>query len=82
MTDREIKISHAILKALHDMDGGQAGEITLHGEATQICPCSVAEFTAALALCDTQGWVTGVKSRFKGKLWSINDAGEGALLQM
>lgn len=82
MTARELKICKAILQVLHDLDGGQLVEVALHGETNVKCECGLAEFTAALKLCDTKGWLTGVPGKFSGRKYNINDAGEAALLEM
>jgi len=83
MTAREIKIAKSILQVLHDLDGGQAREVSLHGEAYVLCQCSRTEFEAVLHLCDVNGWLTGVQAKLgQGKKWSINDQGEAALLEM
>ena len=84
MTAREIKISKAILDVLHDLDGGQSTEVLIHAEVNvrlgEMVP--LAEFNYNLAICDSRGWLTGVKSKFGGKKWNINDAGEAARLEM
>jgi hypothetical protein len=83
MTSREIKISKAILDVLHDIDGAQAGEISLHAEVNLKVECGATEFTAVLALCDRQRWVTKVPAKLTGKFkYNINDAGEAARLEM
>jgi hypothetical protein len=82
MTDRETKISKALLDVLHNLDGAQAGELTLHAEVNLLVPCSATEFSAVLDLCDRQKWITGVKARVTGKMkYNLNDAGEAARLE-
>ena len=82
MTIKELKLCKAILDVLHELDGHQIHELPLHAEANLRCPATASEFSTALALCDRSKWVTGIHSKFKGTLWSINDAGEAALIQM
>lgn len=83
MTTREAEIAKAILDVLHEEDGRQLEEITLHVAVTKRCPCALREFDAALVQVDQHGWVTGVKGRILGRLkWNINDAGEAARLEM
>jgi hypothetical protein len=82
MTTRESKIAKALLDVLHNLDGGQAGELTLHAEVNLMVPCSATEFGAVLALCDRQKWITGVTARLTGKMkYNLNDAGEAARLE-
>ena len=82
MTAREIKISRRILNYLHELDGGQAHALTIHGEIGGIGAATSAEFDAVLAELDRSKYVLGVKSKFKGVLWSISDLGESARLEM
>jgi len=83
VTPGEIKIAKAILQVLHDLDGGQMRELPLHAEVNLLAPCTVAEFNSALGICDTKGWLTGVKEKLTNKRkWNINDAGEAQLLEM
>ena len=82
MTKKETKIARAILTVLHEVDGGQLHELPLHAEANLVCECTRAEFEAALKQCDTQRWIIGIRSKFKGLLWNISDAGEAALAEM
>lgn len=84
MTDREVKLTKAILTVAHDLDGGQIGEVLLHAEVNlRVTPTATkAEFEAALALCDQRGWIIGVQSKFAGRKWNISDAGEAARLEM
>jgi hypothetical protein len=82
MTKNEIKIIKAILYVLHEVEGGQLHELPLHAEVCLLRECSLAEFAAALKICDTHRWVIGIHSKFRGRLWSISDAGEAAALEM
>lgn len=84
MTARELTIVAAVLEYLHVLDRGQATESQIHAECGHLSPPpSVAELRHAVEYCDTQGWVTGVPSRFAGKMkWNITDAGEGARLEL
>jgi hypothetical protein len=82
MTKREIQITQALLDVLHETDGAQLGEITLHREVTLIVECSATEFAAVLKQCDTRKWLTAVPARTTGTMkYNINDAGEAARLE-
>jgi hypothetical protein len=87
MTQREQKILKAVLAFLHALDRAQATDLVIaanaFGEAFGTPKPSVGELAAVLAMCDAQGFVTGVAARFGGKMkWSISDAGEAALLEL
>ncbi len=84
MTKREQKLCKAILDVFHNMDGAQADERIIQAEAQLVIADNIplAEFNAALALCDARGWITGVKSKFTGAKYNINDRGEAARLEM
>ncbi len=83
MTAREIKIIRSLLNALHDLDGLQAGEITLHGAVNLLVPCGAQEFSEALKLAAEKKWINQVASRHTGKMkYNIVDAGEAARLEM
>jgi hypothetical protein len=76
MTAREIKIARRLLDYLHSLDGGQAHALTIHAEIGGLSFCTGEEFDAVLAELDRNRWVSGVKTEFKGVLWSITDLGE------
>ena len=86
MTNREQQICKAILDVLHARDGAQMVEPMIHAEVQVLLredeKVSLVEFNAALDICDKRGWLTGVKGKFSGRKWNINDAGEGARLEM
>jgi hypothetical protein len=84
MTAREKQICKAILAVLHDRDGAQMVEPMLHAEVQLRLDEKVplAEFNAALAFANSAGWLTGIKGKFSGLKWNINDAGEAAHLEM
>lgn len=82
MTSREIKIAKKILDALHELDGGQAHALTIHGEIGGLSLCTTAEFDEVIVWLDTKKYVVGVKTEFKGVLWSISDLGESARRKM
>lgn len=84
MTQREQRIVRAILNVAHNLDGGQIDERLLHAEVNlAITPtASLAEFTAAVSICDTRGWLIGVQGKFGGRKWNLSDAGEAARLEM
>ena len=82
MTAHEIRIAKRILDALHELDGGQAHALTLHGAIGGLGACAGSAFDATLAELDRRRWVIGVQTKFKGVLWNISDAGEAARLEM
>jgi hypothetical protein len=84
VTERKKKIVKSILEVLSNLDGGQIAEPTLHAEANlRIVPsASKGEFDDALKYCDDRNWVTGIESKFGGKLWQSNDMGEAVRLQL
>lgn len=84
MTAREIKIAKAILETLHDSDGAQMIEVVIHADVTVSLQEKIplAEFDAAMSICDKRRWLTGVAGKFGGRKWNINDAGESARLEL
>ena len=83
MNAHDVKITKAILDVLHDLDGRQASEITLHTEVNIICPCLVGEFETVLKECERRRYITGVQGKFtQGRKWNIADAGEAARIEM
>ena len=82
MTTTEIKIARRILDVLHELDGGQAHALTLHGAIGGLGMCPASAFDATLAELDRRRLIIGVRTKFKGVLWSISDAGEAARLEM
>ena len=76
MNAREIKITRRILDYLHGLEEGQAHALTIHAEIGGLQCCTGAEFDGVLAEMDRQRWITGVKTEFRGVLWSISDLGE------
>jgi hypothetical protein len=82
MTTHEISIAKLILNYLHELDGGQAHALLIHGSIGGLGVCTAAEFDAALAELDRRRWVIGVKTKFKGVLWNLSDAGAAARLEM
>jgi hypothetical protein len=82
MTLKELKLCHAILEVLHELDGHQIHELPLHAETNLRYTATASEFSSALALCDRKKWVTGLQSKSQGVLWNINEAGEAALIEL
>jgi hypothetical protein len=82
MTPHEIKIAKLILDYLHELDGGQAHALTIHGQIGGLGCCPGAEFDAILAELDRHRWVIGVKTKFRGVLWNLSDAGAAARMEM
>lgn len=83
MTERELKVTKAILEVLHEEDGRQVSEISLHGGVTALCTVGVTEFNAAIALCDKHRWITVYQPRLTTvRKINITDAGEARLLEI
>lgn len=84
MTRRQRTITTAILDVLYALDGGQLLETILHAEVNlRLSPTATfGEFEDALRHCDAARWLTGVQSRFGGRLWNLSDAGQAARLEM
>lgn len=82
MTAREIKIAKLILTVLHNLDGGQAHPIMIHGEIGGMSVCNVDEFDEVIAELNRSKFIIGVTTQFKGTLWSISDLGESARRKM
>lgn len=82
MTAYEIGIAKRILDYLHELDGGQAHALMIHGEIGGLAAGTAAAFDATLAELDRRKLVIGVQTRFKGVMWNISDAGEAARLEM
>ena len=83
MTNRELKLTKALLDVLHNLDGAQAGEIALHAEVNLSLTCGATEFAAALKLADANKWITGLPARLTGKMkYNLNDAGEAVRLEL
>jgi hypothetical protein len=82
MTARETKIAKRILEHLHELDGGQDHGMSIHAAIGGLNFCTSGEFDSTLAALDTAKLVIGVKSKFKGFMWNISDAGEAARLEM
>ena len=84
MTQREIKLTRAVLDYLHAADRGQRTEIQIHAGAfetfDEVAP-STAELTAVLKNCDAEKWIVGVPTRFRVMKWNITDAGESVRLE-
>jgi hypothetical protein len=82
MTEREIKITKALLDALHELDGAQAGEITLHADVNLRVECSATEFADVLKSATNKKWVNALPSRLTGKnKYNLTDAGAAARLE-
>lgn len=82
MTSRETIIAKKILAHLHELEGGQEHPLSTHAQIGGLNVCGSQEFEAVLGLLDQRQFIVTVQSKFKGKLISISDAGEAALLQM
>jgi hypothetical protein len=82
MTAHETRIAKRILNHLHELDGGQAHALTIHAELGGLNVCTTSDFNDTLAELDRRKLVIGIQSRFRGVLWSISSAGEGARGEM
>jgi len=82
MTARETLIGKKILDALHALDSGQAHTLAIHADVGGYTLCSGTEFDAVMAELSTRRYVVGIKSKHRGMLWNISDAGEAARLEM
>lgn len=82
MTTHEIDIAKRSLNFLHELDGGQAHALTIHSAIGGLAAGTASEFDATLAELDRRKFIIGIKTKFKGVMWSISDAGEAARLEM
>lgn len=84
MTAREQLIAKKVLDHLHDLDGGQATVLEIHGSIGGLTFCGAAELDGVMAVLDAQKLVTAVKARFSNHVLKFNltDAGESARLQL
>lgn len=84
MTNRQIGIAKSILQAFHDLDGGQAHELSIHSDASLIFRALIPknEFDETFAELNQAGCLLGVKTKFKGTLWSITSIGEQTRQEM
>jgi hypothetical protein len=82
MTTRESKILKALLDVLHNLDGAQAGELTLHAETNLTVECGATEFADVLKQAVNRKWINALPSRITGKnKFNLTDAGEAARLE-
>jgi hypothetical protein len=86
MTHRQIGIAKAILQALHDTDGGQLHEISIHADANLIFRTMIPlpEFKEVFGQLNALGCFIGVpSSKFnKDMLWSLTAKGEQTRQEM
>lgn len=84
MTRRELAICKAILDYLHDLDGDQAQELSIHAGASEnfFALIPKTEFDVQFKHCAKEGWLLRVDNKYKGALWSISNSGELARQQM
>ena len=78
MTQRQIGIAKAILDTMHDWDGGQGHEITIHADANLLFRTTIPknEFDEVFKELNAQGCFIGIETKFKGTLWSLTPVGE------
>lgn len=82
MNTQQTLIAKKILDFLHDEEGRQVHSLTIHGEIGGLNACSSADFNSALEELNRTGFVIRVKTKFRGEVWNISDAGEAARLEM
>lgn len=84
MTKRHIAIAAAILEAFHELDGGQAHELTLHADANKHFRALIPknEYDEVFAELNQEGCFMGVPTKFKGTLWSLTPKGEQTRQEM
>lgn len=83
MTKRQIKLCKHVLDILHELES-PVGDVLLHAHVNEHAGEYVPlhEINEVLELCDRNGWVITVKSKFKGPLRNISDAGRAARQEM
>ena len=78
MTHRQRAIAKAILEALHNRDGGQLDEISIHADACllfrEMIPKN--EFDEAFGTLNRDGCFIGVKLKYGVTMWSLTARGE------
>jgi ADP-heptose:LPS heptosyltransferase len=82
MTARETQIAKKILDCLHNEEGRQLHAQTIHGEIGGLNVCNTRDFENVLNELEKMKFVIGVKTKFRGEVWNISDAGEAARLEM
>jgi len=78
MTPRQRNIAKAILEALHDRDGGQLDEISIHADACLLIHEMIPrnEFDEAFETLTRDGCFIGVKLKYNLMMWSLTSRGE------
>lgn len=85
MTRAQTKLAKDLLDELHELDGGQIGDVQLHAALNERSGgkyIPLTEINEVLELCDRNGWIITVRSKFKGSLRSLSDEGQAVRLQM
>lgn len=82
MTTHETQIAKRILDFLHGEEGRQVHALTIHGEIGGLNVCTSHAFDEVMAELDKRKLIVGVKTKFRGVVWNISDAGEAARLEM
>lgn len=85
MTKHQLNLARYTLDYLHELDGGQVGDVLIHAalnERNNGRYVPLTDVNEVLELCDRNGWIITVSSKFKGPLRSLSDDGAAARLQM
>ena len=84
MTHRQRAIMKALLEALHNRDGGQLDEISIHADACLIFREMIPknEFDEAFATLNRDGCFIGVKLKYNLMMWSLSARGVQAREEM
>lgn len=78
-TPRTREIAARILDCLNEWDA-PVDEAVIHMQVNpRLAPeALVSEFSDALALCERERWITGIRNKLRGTRWSITDNGKAA----
>lgn len=84
MNRRQLKLARLLLDVLNEKDGVPIGDVMLHAGVNDLAAeyVPLQEINEALELCDRNGWLITTKSKFKGDLRTISDAGRAARQEM
>ncbi|HWY75900.1 MAG TPA: hypothetical protein VN281_09805 [Verrucomicrobiae bacterium] len=83
MNNRQKQIIKTLLEALSDREG-LCSETVIHGMIVIKLGERVTlnEFEEALRFCDSQRWLTSLRSELNTLLWKINSNGRAALSEL
>lgn len=84
MTDRQILCLQMFFEALQDAGQPTAQNILFAMFSLKLSPRpSMTEFEQCLRLADGNGWLTSLPSKVtKQTLWTLNDAGRAAAMEL